>query len=53
MSRGRRHSAHTPVRDSLGSGLGTVRRVMDEVVVRSYRTVGTTVIARKHLDGAG
>ncbi len=53
VSRGRRHTPHTPVRDSLGSGLGTVRRVMDEVEVRSYRTVGTTVIARKRLHGAG
>ena len=53
VSRGRRHSPHTPVRDSLGSGLGTVRRVMDEVEVRSYEAAGTTVIARKHLDGTG
>ncbi len=47
VSRGRRHSALTPIRDSLGSGLGTVRRLMDEVEVRTGPSEGTTVIARK------
>lgn len=50
VSRGRRHSAHAPIRDSLGSGLGSVRRLMDEVEVRSARE-GTTVIARKRRQG--
>ena len=45
----RRHTPCSPVRDGLGAGLGSVRRLMDEVEVRSYRSVGTTVIARKHL----
>jgi anti-sigma regulatory factor (Ser/Thr protein kinase) len=51
VSRGRRHTAHTPIRDSLGAGLGTVRRVMDEVEVQSRPSLGTTVIARKRLAG--
>ncbi len=51
VSRGRRHSAQTPIRDSLGTGLGTVHRVMDEVEVHSRPSLGTTVIARKHLHG--
>jgi anti-sigma regulatory factor (Ser/Thr protein kinase) len=49
VSRGRRHSAETPIRDSLGSGLGSVRRLMDEVEIRTGPTTGTTVIARKRL----
>lgn len=51
VSRGRRHTAEHPIRDSLGTGLGTVRRVMDEVEVDSRPAVGTTVIARKRLHG--
>jgi serine/threonine-protein kinase RsbT len=51
VSRGRRHSAQTPIRDSLGAGLGSVRRLMDEVEVRTVPSVGTTVIARKRRDG--
>ncbi len=47
VSRGRRHSAASPVRDGLGAGLGSVQRLMDEVEICSYPTVGTTVIARK------
>lgn len=50
-SRGRRHTPETPVRDSLGSGLGTVRRLMDDVEVHSETSRGTTVIARKRLPG--
>lgn len=49
VSRGRRHSPATPIRDSLGTGLGSVRRLMDEVEVRSVPAEGTTVIARKRL----
>lgn len=51
VSRGRRHSAQTPIRDSLGTGLGSVRRLMDEVEVRTVPAMGTTVIARKRRDG--
>ncbi|MCX4239261.1 ATP-binding protein [Paraliomyxa miuraensis] len=51
VSRGRRHSPETPIRDSLGVGLGSVRRLMDEVEVTSAPSVGTTVIARKRLHG--
>lgn len=51
FSRGRRHTAETPIRDSLGTGLGSVRRLMDEVEIRSLPSVGTTVIARKRLHG--
>lgn len=53
VSRGRRHTAQNPIRDSLGAGLGSIRRLMDEVEVHSQERVGTTVIARKHLRGAG
>lgn len=53
VSRGRRHSPHTPIRDSLGAGLGSVRRLMDEVEVRTHHLMGTTVIARKRRLGAG
>lgn len=53
VSRGRRHSPDTPIRDSLGAGLGSVRRLMDEVEVRTHQLLGTTVIARKRLLGAG
>lgn len=51
VSRGRRHSAAAPIRDSLGTGLGTVRRLMDEVEISTLPSVGTTVIARKRLHG--
>jgi anti-sigma regulatory factor (Ser/Thr protein kinase) len=50
VSRGRRHSPQTPIRDSLGAGLGSVRRLMDEVEVCTVPSVGTTVIARKRRD---
>lgn len=50
VSRGRRHTPYTPIRDSLGSGLGSVRRLMDEVEVQT-RDRGTTVVARKRLRG--
>ncbi|MCA9704439.1 MAG: ATP-binding protein [Myxococcales bacterium] len=53
VSRGRRHTAYTPIRDSLGAGLGSVHRLMDEVEIQSHRSSGTTVIARKRLQGAG
>ena len=46
VSRGRRHTPYTPIRDSLGS----VRRLMDEVEVQT-RDRGTTVVARKRLRG--
>ena len=49
VSRGRRHTAYTPIRDSLGAGLGSVRRLMDEVEVYTRVSEGTTVIARKRL----
>lgn len=51
VSRGRRHTPLNPIRDSLGAGLGSVRRLMDEVEVTSLPAVGTTVIARKRLHG--
>jgi serine/threonine-protein kinase RsbT len=51
VSRGRRHSPQTPIRDSLGTGLGSVHRLMDEVEVRTAPSVGTTIIARKRRDG--
>lgn len=51
VSRGRRHTPLDPIRDSLGSGLGSVRRLMDEVEVDTAPTTGTTVIARKRLHG--
>lgn len=51
VSRGRRHTVDTPIRDSLGAGLGSVRRLMDEVEVCTLPSVGTTVIARKRLHG--
>ena len=51
VSRGRRHTPEAPIRDSLGTGLGTVHRLMDEVEVRTLPSVGTTIIARKHLHG--
>lgn len=53
VSRGRRHTPHTPIRDSLGAGLGSVRRLMDEVEVHTQQRVGTTIIARKRRLGAG
>jgi anti-sigma regulatory factor (Ser/Thr protein kinase) len=53
VSRGRRHSPEAPIRDSLGAGLGSVRRLMDEVEVRTIPAMGTTVIARKLLHGRG
>lgn len=49
VSRGRRHTPQTPFRDGLGAGLGSVRRLMDEVEIRTLPKVGTTVIARKRL----
>jgi serine/threonine-protein kinase RsbT len=51
VSRGHRHTPLAPVRDGLGAGLGSVRRVMDELEVRSDHAVGTTVIACKYLPG--
>jgi len=53
VSRGRKHSPEAPIRDSLGAGLGSVRRLMDEVEVQTKPSVGTTVIARKRLHGRG
>lgn len=53
VSRGRRHTPHQPIRDSLGAGLGSVRRLMDEVEVRTFPSVGTTIIARKLRAGHG
>ncbi len=51
VSRGRRHTPLEPIRDSLGAGLGSVRRLMDEVEVRTSTEAGTTVIARKRRAG--
>lgn len=49
VSRGRRRSVRSArVPNSLGAGLGSVRRLMDDVQIYSYRALGTTVIARKH-----
>lgn len=48
VSRGRRHSPYSPVRDSLGAGLGSVQRLMDDVQVTTWKR-GTTVVAKKHL----
>lgn len=53
VSGGHRHSLANPLRHCLGSGLGSVYRLMDEVEVQSDRSTGTTVVARKHLRDPG
>lgn len=45
-SRGAFRTPEAPL-DGLGTGLGTVRRVMDELSIESPTGGGTTVIARK------
>lgn len=52
VSRGQHAPSASVRRDSLGAGLGSVQRVMDEVEIFTYRRVGTTVIARKYLPKA-
>lgn len=50
VSRGRRHTPSTPFRNNLGAGLGSVKRLMDDVQVVTWKR-GTTVVARKLLRG--
>ena len=37
-------------RTGLGSGLGAIKRMMDEVIVRNSTQGGATIIARKYLE---